>query len=569
MEKQTIIKGAHLALAGLVSISGIAQSAKSLQQKPNILFIAIDDLKPILGCYGDTLVKTPNIDKLARMGILFTRGYCQQSLSGPTRVSLLTGMYPDDTRVWGMRKKGDNFRMANPTVISLPQNFKNNGYETAGIGKIFDERTVDHGSDSASWSVPFLDFTKYYDSNYPKPFMNLYQDPNTLKLVEKFKKEFIANGGNPAGAAAYARKHIFPSTESANVSDRAYGDGAMAEGAIEFLNKYDKSKPLFLAVGFHRPHLPFNSPQKYWDLYNRKDMPLAAFREKAKNSPDFAYVPHGGYQEIEDYTDIPPLSTFTDIGTVKLPEDKQRELIHGYYAAVSYVDAQVGKLLDALKQNGMDKNTIVVLWGDHGWHLGDHSLWAKQTNFEQATHVPFLIYNPQLSHQVITSPVEFIDFFPTLCEMTSIPAPQQLKGKSLVPLIKNETVTSTQYKYAVSQFPRGDKMGYSIRSERFRYTVWIKWSGKMNGYTPNEKPNMDTSTIYAEELYDYVKDPNETVNVANQKEYQQDLNIMRSYWQEFARKHVNSKMADTSKATTSSFNPDGKPNGKYKKIKSY
>ena len=536
------MKNNKFRITGIFALGSISASVSLAQSiKPNILFIAIDDLKPLLGCYGDHIAKTPNIDKLAGMGVLFTSGYCQQALSGPTRVSLLTGMYPDDTRVWGMRKKGDNFRTSNPSAISLPQNFKNNGYETVGIGKIFDSRTVDSGSDLVSWSVPFLDFTKYFDPNYPKPFSNLYQNPDIWKLVEQYKNEFIAKGGKPSDASAFVRNLVHPSTDFADVSDMAYSDGAMAEGAIQYLNKYDKSKPLFLAVGFHRPHLPFASPKKYWDLYNRNDLPLAAFREKAKDSPDFAYVPQGGYQEIEDYTDIPPLTTFTDIGIATIPDDKQRELIHGYYAAVSYIDAQVGKLLNALKTNGMDKNTIVVLWGDHGWHLGDHSLWAKQTNFEQATHVPFLIYNPQAAHEVITSPVEFIDFYPTLCEMTSTPAPQQLKGKSLVPLMKNETVTSNHYKYAVSQFPRGSKMGYSIRSERYRYTIWLNWSAKLYNYAANEKPVMNPSMIYAEELYDYVKDPNETVNVVNKTAYAKDLNTMKSYWREFAKEHVNLK----------------------------
>ena len=506
-------------------------------------------MKPLLGCYGDPLAKTPNMDILASRGTIFTSGYCQVALSGPTRASLLTGMYPDEDRVWSMRAQGDNFRINNPTVVTLPQNFKNNGYETVGIGKIFDSRTVDSSNDAASWTVPFINYKDYYDPNYPRPFGNFYQNPSLWALVNQYKADYKATGGPASGEYAYVKAKVFPSTDAADVPDRAYSDGAIAEGVIQYLNSFDKSKPLFLAVGFQRPHLPFASPQKYWDLYNRNDISLAAFRGIATDSPKYAYITSENYQEVGDYTDIPPLMSFTDIGTPILPENKQRELIHAYYASVSYVDAQVGKILDALKQKGMDQNTIVVLWGDHGFHLGDHNLWGKATNFENATRVPFIICNPLLAHKEVGTPIEFVDLFPTLCEMASIPKPANVKGKSLLPLMKGEKVISDHYKYAISQYARVSAingvnrsiMGYSIRNEKFRYTIWIGWSGKKYNLGLTELPIMDTTNVYSEEFYDYVNDPLETKNVVNQTAYKTDLNLMKSYWREFVKEHMNLK----------------------------
>ncbi len=535
-------------LLGTFTLSAISASVVYAQHaKPNILFIAVDDLKPILGCYGDPIAKTPNIDLLADKGAIFTSGYCQVALSGPTRVGLLTGMYPDEVRVWAMRAQGDNFRINNPFIVSLPQNFKENGYETAGIGKIFDSRTVDAKSDSLSWSVPFINYQNYFDPNFPRPFGNFYQNPATWALVEQYRTEYRATGAPSSGEYAYIKSRVFPSSDFADVPDRAYSDGAIAEGVIQFLNTYNNSKPLFLAVGFQRPHLPFASPKKYWDLYNKNAIPLAAFRGTATDSPAYAYVTSGNYQEVGEYTDIPPLMSFTDIGTPILPEDKQRELIHAYYASVSYVDAQIGKILDALKQKGMDQNTILVLWGDQGFHLGDHNLWGKATNFENATRVPFIIYNPQFAHKEVKTPVEFVDFFPTLCEMASIPKPDNVKGKSLISLINGQAITSNHYEYAVSQYARDSKMGYSIRNEKYRYTIWIGWSGKQYDLALTEKPIMDTTMVYAEELYDYVNDPFETKNVAAHVGYQSNLNKMKSYWREFAKEHMNVKVVKVNK----------------------
>jgi arylsulfatase A-like enzyme len=268
--------------------------------------------------------------------------------------------------------------------------------------------------------------------------------------------------------------------------------------------------------------LPFVAPKKYWDLYKRDQMPLAPFQQKAKNGPEIGYHTAA---ELLAYSDIPPIASFSDqkVG-MDLPVDKQKELIHGYYAATSYMDAQVGILLNALDSLGLSKNTVIVLWGDHGWHLGDHNLWCKHTNFEQATHAPLLISAPGIQPSQTKSPSEFIDIFPTLCDLTGIKIPGHLDGKSLVPMMKDPKVSVKEF--SVSQYPRpanklenarlgwsnGEFMGYSIRTEKYRYTLWLK--DTFRSYKPYNK-----DLVVASELYDYEKDPNETVNVVDDKVY--------------------------------------------------
>jgi len=329
----------------------------------------------------------------------------------------------------------------------------------------------------------------------------------------------------------YIMKFIKPSVECADVPDNAYNDGANALESKQILIDLSKSKkPFFFAVGFAKPHLPFVAPKKYWDMYKRDEMPVAPFQQKAKNGPEIAY--HRS-SELMAYSDIPELASFTDqkVG-VNLPLDKQKELIHGYYAATSYTDAQVGILLHTLDSLGLLKNTIVILWGDHGWHLGDHNLWCKHTNFEQATHAPLLISAPWIKPSKTTSPSEFIDIFPTICELAGVPVPAHLDGKSLVPVMNDPKKIVKDF--AISQYPRtnnkeeserlgfsdGEYMGYSLRTERYRYTIWLKDSFRSN--MPFKK-----ELVVASELYDYEKDPNETINVAGEKTYaaiNKDLN---------------------------------------------
>jgi len=265
-------------------------------------------------------------------------------------------------------------------------------------------------------------------------------------------------------------------------------------------------------VGFFKPHLPFVVPKKYWDLYDRNEFQIAQYQKKALNSPDVAYHESG---ELKNYSDIPAFDNYAPDEMKHLPVDKQKELIHGYYAAMSYTDAQIMALLKELDRLGIRNNTIVVLWGDHGWHLGDHGLWNKHTNFEQATHSLLIMSIP--GEKTGIRPVtlaEFTDIFPTLCDLVNVPKPGYLDGKSLVPAIRNPEFRVR--KYALSQYPRGRNiMGYSLRTERFRYTVWIG-----NGF--RTWMPFDEKFVLAREMYDYQKDPLETENVAEKPDYRND-----------------------------------------------
>jgi arylsulfatase A-like enzyme len=489
----------------LASVTMLLTGMQAAEKKAaNVLFIAIDDLKPELGCYGNKIVKTPNIDKLAAKGTLFTQSYCQQAVSGPTRASLLTGKRPDYTKVWDLQTE---IRNINPDIVTLPQYFAQNGYITTGIGKIFDARSVDKQSDTQSWTMPFMKVEDKYYHNSRSQSMH-YQAEATRNEIEKYKTEAITQGKKKYSEyESYVKNKIFPSSECIDIPDNGYVDGANTLKALDVLTELSKSdKPFFFGMGYVRPHLPFVAPKKYWDMYNRDDMPLATFQQQAKNSPDFAYHNSG---ELRTYTDIPSLATFTDqkANGIGLPVDKQKELIHAYYATISYVDAQIGLLMKKLDELGIADNTIIVLWGDHGWHLGDHDLWCKHTNFEQATRTPLIFYSPQIKPAKYEKPVEFVDIYPTLCELTGIKIPEKLDGVSLVPSMKN--VKKTAKDFAVSQYPRGNKMGYSIRTSKYRYTVWYDWKNRV----------LDRSKVYATELYDYEKDPLETVNVAKDKAY--------------------------------------------------
>lgn len=487
----------------------------------NVLMIAVDDLKPVLGCYGDEYAISPNIDKLASTGAVYNSCYCQQAISSATRASLLTGVRPDSTKVWDLKTK---IRDVNPGILTLPEYFCNSGYETVGIGKIFDGRTVDTAQDSLSWSY-YIDFKKYIDPKYRWSSFFNYQNPETAAIAKKYIKEAEDAGITGYARIMYALKYIKPSTEAMDLPDNAYPDGAIADGAVDFLTKRKGSEPFFLAVGFQKPHLPFTAPLKYWNKYKRSNVPLAKYQKKALGSPDFANHRSG---ELKSYTDIPPVYTFSDINNVVLSESKQRELIHGYYACVTYIDAQIGKILSALERLGLADNTVVVLWGDHGWHLGDHGLWNKHTNFENATRVPLIVHIPGEASAVISNPVEMLDIFPTICDATGMKIPEGLEGESLC-LSGSEDVPLEDDGYAVSQWPGGQNtMGYSIRTSRYRYTVWLDWKDRV----------LDTENIRAEELYDYESDPYEKVNLVNSRKYRKDLEQMREIWNEYKIKNI-------------------------------
>ncbi len=466
-----------LVLIGFASFLQFSTSPEPKPKKPNILFIAVDDLKPNVGAYGDLNAKTPGLDRLANEGVVFQRSYCSQAICAATRASIMTGMRPDKTRVWDLVT---DFRQVNPNAVSMPEYFKSMGYETAAMGKIFHIGSTGPGHDAPSWSIPFEDAKR-----------PTYALPNQINQKGKGK-----------------------ATECADVPDDTYADGALTKLAIASLEKLSKgSKPFFLAVGFRKPHLPFVAPKKYWDLYDRNKFELAPFQQKAKGSPDVAYHVSG---ELKSYTDIPQFQSYSENDLDHLPADKQRELIHGYYAATSYTDAQILMLINELDKLGIRENTIIVVWGDHGWHLGDHGLWNKHTNFEQATHTLLMMSVPGTKSGIRPLTLsEFTDVYPTLCELMNIPAPKYLDGISLVPAIKKPDAQLRDY--AFSQYPRekGKVMGYTIRTARYRYTEWMKDSFRT--YMPYDK-----KYVMAREMYDYEKDPNETVSIIDKPEYMQD-----------------------------------------------
>lgn len=466
--------------------------AQQKTEKPNVLFIAIDDLKPYLNFYGFSPVKSPNLDKLAQRSTVFMSNYCQQAVCAPTRASLLTGLRPDRTQVWDLKTL---IRDKNPDVVTLPQLFKQNGYTTAALGKVFDQRSVDKKHDERSWSEPYKGKYKYPEA-YGEPLLGHYQNPD-------IKKKY-ANADEKDMAEAKV------STESADVPDDAYVDGAMINEAILDLKKYGSAgKPFFLAVGIRKPHLPFVAPKKYWDMYSRDKIEIAPWQKPSVDGPQIAYHSSG---ELRAYADIKALTK--DDEPLNLSADKQKELIHGYYASISYVDALVGKLLDELKSSGLDKNTIIILWGDHGWHFGDHNLWNKHSNFEQATRTPLIISLPnQKSKIVYNSMTEFVDVYPTLAELANIQLPKGLDGKSLVSALNGEQKVIKEF--AISQYPRKsgkeNYMGYALRTKQYRFVEWIKDFRTTQKFNP--------LNVSAVELYDYDKDPLETKNLANAPEY--------------------------------------------------
>jgi arylsulfatase A-like enzyme len=487
--------------------------SKAQSQKKNILFIAIDDMKPILGAYGDDFAISPNIDKLADEGVVFDNNHCQYAVCGPSRASLLSGQRPDQTKILDLKTK---IRAKRPNVTTLPQHFKQSGYNTYGVGKIYDPRSVDKKQDEPSWTKYILPNQLKYHEGYKGPELSYYQKPENRKRIAELRKEAIDKEIPKKKRNKYIMKRFKPAYENADVPDDAYQDGAIVNSGIELMKEAkNNGKPFFLAVGFKRPHLPFNAPTKYWDMYDESKVPLAEFQQKVLGGYKKAY--HSS-PELRTYN-IPGYTYEIEQGLVKIPEKYQRTLIHGYYAATTYIDAQVGKLMAELKKQGLDKNTIVILWGDHGWHLGDHSLWNKHSDFEQATRSPMIIMDPSIGKKItVTTPTEFVDIYPTLCDLAGIDAPNNLAGTTLKPLIDGSKTRVK--KYAVSEITRGKIIGYTLRYDRYRLTTWV-------GNNPRYAKKLNKNNILAEELYDYKTDPLETVNLAKDPKYKDIIKELR------------------------------------------
>ncbi|PTX62333.1 arylsulfatase A-like enzyme [Kordia periserrulae] len=472
--------------------------------KKNILFIAIDDLKPLLSNYGETQMITPNFDRLAKMGMTFTNAHVQYAVCGPSRASVMTGANPDKTKVWDLHT---DFRESAPNLVSMPEYLISQGYETTAVGKIYHKGSSSKGHDGKSWSMPHQ-LPNNFDPAYGEAAFSYYQNPETKRKMEQLTEEAKAKGITRSGKIRnYVFKRLKPATESADVSDTAYQDGLYTQTALQQLDVLEKSgKPWFLGVGYQKPHLPFVAPKKYWDLYDRDKIELAKFQQVAEGTPKFAYHSFG---ELRAFSDIDNDLRVGD----KVPEAKQRELIHGYMACISYIDAQLGKLLDDLERRGILEDTVIVLWGDHGWHLGDHTEWCKHSNFEQATRIPFMFAGPKVAkNQKSDHPVNLVDLFPTVFELANVSQHPQTDGKSLVPLLDSNPKTNIDMDYAYHQYRRGKRMGYSIRTDRYRYTEWHN-----DDYRSYEAYN--GNNIVGRELYDYEADPLETKNWVKDAKY--------------------------------------------------
>lgn len=487
-----------------------ARTSQNAKEKMNVLFIAVDDLKPLIHSFGFSDIKTPHIDALANKSTIFTSAYCQIAVCSPSRASVLTGVYPDITEMYDFSK---HIRDVNPNIVTIPQFFKHNGYRTWGVGKIYDRSSVDSQSDSISWTSPYGG-TMTYAKGYKQPAFEHYQLPETRAKIETFLDSLNLSHTSKFWDVPMARNKLgflAPSTECADVPDDAYQDAVYTNLLLEKLSAHKQGDmPFFYGIGFVRPHLPFVAPKKYWDLYDRSKIKLATPQYQPKTIPRIAS--HNAGELKFGYGDIIPNIAKEDRLLI-LNEDKQRELIHGYYASVSYIDAQIGRITKALKTKGLDKNTIIVIWGDHGFHLGDHNIWCKHSNFEQATRSPLLVYVPNITTGTrYEMPTELVDIFPTLCELTGLQAPEYLSGKSLVPALTSHQRSIKDF--AISQYPRrsgkmqkDDVMGYSIRTEQYRYTEWVQ-----NEF--NTSKEFNESDIIARELYDYKTDPDETINLA-------------------------------------------------------
>ncbi|MCY4780113.1 sulfatase [Sphingobacterium sp. UT-1RO-CII-1] len=459
-----------------------AQIDSETKGKPNILLILVDDLKPAIGAYGDKTAITPYMDKLAANGLRFDFAYSNQAVCAPSRFNLMLGSRSSSTGIYGF---GQNFRDYYPQALTMPEFFKTNGYHTEGMGKVYH---IGHGTyqDEASWTVP----------HHPELLIE-YVDAASKKDGFTREEALFSNKsaeGLPRGVA----------WESPDVPDDAYADGRIANRAVKRLKeladmqKNPNSQPFFLAVGFARPHLPFSVPQKYWDKYNPATLPLPEYEEKPVGAPSYAVKRD---TEIDQYFPIPHSSEQDPF-----PKELQRKLIHGYYASVSYVDAQIGKVMHALKESGLNDNTIVVLWGDHGYHLGEMGIWTKHVNYELANHIPLIISAPGVNaaNSSTSQLTESVDIYPTLVELAGFALPeveQPFDGISMLPVLRDTTVRLRDHAY--HSFPREGRLGRAIRTDRYRLVEWKKI---------NEP---DAPIDY--ELYDYSEGKVEKKNIASER----------------------------------------------------
>lgn len=478
-----------------ISVAFIALSLVDIQlaySKPkgsvavqnNVLFIIVDDLRVQAGYSGQTYMKTPNLDQLAHEGLFFERAYCNVPVCGASRASLFSGLRPTNNRFVDYNTKKD---LDAPHVPSLPMWFKENGYTTISIGKVYHH--ID--DDLNAWSKPPVD-----------PCLDGKIGIGWQAYLTAESKEIVLQQQKKAQDINLIKG---PAFEAADVEDTSYPDGVSASLAINELRSLKETEtPFFMAVGFRKPHLPFNAPKKYWDLYRAEDIKLADNPYKPLNAPDQSLHSSGELRSM--YTGVPAEKVF--------PDEYARMLIHGYYACVSYVDAQIGKVLSELKNLGLDQNTTVILIGDHGFHLGEHTLWCKHCNFHRVLNTPMIIKALGYSSRKTTnSIVEFVDIYPSICDLAKIRKPSHLDGETMLPILRNPRAKIKHYAY-----PRYEK-GETVVSEHYTYTEWY---------------NYNDSVREASMLYELGHDPHENVSISSDptmsgvvKQHKRKLNGLR------------------------------------------
>lgn len=457
MKKETSV----LLLAGGLLSAASALMAQQ-QKQPNIVFIICDDLRPELGCYGQRYIHSPHIDRWAKGGVVFERAYCNIAVSGASRASLLTGYRPtrDTFEAWDCRTDKDA-----PHAITLPQHFQSNGYTTISNGKVFH-----HQNETAQ--------QYWHDILSPVPHTPMdYHSPENLLLMEQLAQ-------TKKGKRGFFYEHgDFPEKE--------YIDYQIAEKSVKDLEKLSRGgKPFLLAIGFIRPHLPFNTPQTYWDLYYESQIRIPANYHPDEQSliPRRALTSWG---ELRAYSGIPAQGA--------LDEATAKQMLHGYYASVSFVDRQVGRVLEALRRLKLDKNTTVVLIGDHGWNLGEHGTWCKHSVMNTSLHSTLIIKSPHVRKPYHSKEiVEFVDLYPTLCDAAGIPHPAGVEGESLLPLLQSSQNKSKGY--AVWRWEKGFTY---IENQHF-YTEWSDKQGE----------------VVERMLFDHATDPDENRNIVYRPENQ-------------------------------------------------
>jgi iduronate 2-sulfatase len=445
-------------------------STGQVLQKPNILIIMVDDLRPELGSYEKKHMVTPHIDRLAKMGQLFTRAYTNFPTCGPSRASLLTGLYPSRTRFneWNCSQDKDV-----PGVVSMPMHFRNNHYKTISLGKVYNNLEDGKGSWDEIWR-PVISSTEMIGWEYlSKAGIETFAQLNQQRLSDVTPR---TSNHLPKKGFAF---------EGPDVEDAAYMDGKTTDKTIEKLQelRQNPTQPFFLTVGFYKPHWPFNAPAKYWNLYNRDQIQLPANQFPPTNAPDIMKLDQGG---LRTHYGIPR--------TGPLPDSLAKSLLHGFYASISYIDSQVGKILNTLEYFGMDENTIVILWGDQGQELGEHGLWDKNKSFSTSLQIPLIVKVPGKKTNVkVSELVESVDIYPTLCELTGIRKPFHLQGRSIAPVLN---ATGGKVKEAV--FCRATPEGETVITQTHSYTEF---------YDQHKK-------VKARALFDLRTDPDENHNIA-------------------------------------------------------